>query len=280
MGKPLDSPAYFRSISLTSCVLKLFERFIVSHLLFLKFSSILSPHQTGFCPWQSTIKFCPFLSPFRIGLTYPIGLLDNPCYDQLLESFRLCLAPLFHKLILAGLPFCFACWTQSFLSDRRACVVYQNHKSRSSWVHRDLQGSVLGPVLFSLFINDLWASLPSSLKGSLYGDNLAIWPSSPSVPIVVEATQGALSQLERWSEHWCLPCNPSKCETSFFLVDCHQAPFQPHLLLLNSLLRFNPTPIFLGVTFDCTFSFLNMYLCWKPSSSLVSPMLHLNDFLC
>ena len=41
------------------------------------------------------------------------------------------LSDLFHKLISAGLPPCFARWTQSFFSDRRASMVYQNHKSRS-----------------------------------------------------------------------------------------------------------------------------------------------------
>ena len=122
---------------------------------------------------------------------------------------------LFHKLISAG-PFpCFARWTQSFLSDRRACVVFQNHKSRSFRVRRGVpQGSVLGPILFSLFINDLPASLPSSVSCSLYADDLAIWSSSPSVPIAVDATQGALFRLECWSEYWCLPL--SKCEASFF----------------------------------------------------------------
>ena len=38
-------------------------------------------------------------------------------------------------------------------------------------------------------------------------------------------------------------------------MDPYQANLQPNLLLLNSRLRFNPTPIFLGVTFDRTFSF-------------------------
>ena len=144
----------------------------------------------------------------------------------------------------------------AFLSDRRACVVFQNHKSRSFQVRRGVpQGSVLGPVLFSLIINDLLVSLPSSVSCSLYADDLTIWSFSPSVPTVVEAAQGALFRLERWSEYWCLPLNPSKCEASFFSMDPHQANLQPNLLLLGSRLRFNPTLTFLGVIFDRTLSF-------------------------
>ena len=135
-------------------------------------------------------------------------------------------------------------------------MVYQNHKCRSFRVRRGVpQGSVLGPVLFSLFINDLPTSLPSSVSCSLYADDLAIWSFSPSVPTVMEATRGALFRLERWSEYWGLPLNPSKCEASFFSVDPHKANLQPNLLLLSSRLRFNPTLTFLGVTFDCILSF-------------------------
>ena len=71
----------------------------------------------------------------------------------------------------------------------------------------------------------------------------------------MEATQGALIRLERWSEYWYLPLNPSKCEASFFSVDPHRDNLQPNLLLLGSRLRFNPTPTFLEVTFDHTLSF-------------------------
>ena len=100
-------------------------------------------------------------------------------------------------------------------------MVFQNHKSRSFRVRRGVpQGSVFGPVLFSLFINDLPASLPSSVSCSLYADDLAIWSSSPSVPTAVEATQGALFRLE-----------------------------------LGSHLHFNPTPTFFGANFDRTLCF-------------------------
>ena len=253
MGKPLDSPAFFRPISLTSCVSKLFER--ISLLFFLESNSILSPRQAGFRLGRYTLDQILYLSQsilngfnkLRSGSRTILSTIDfSKAFDSVWHP------ALFHKSISAGLPPCFARWTQSFLSDRRASVVYQNHKSPSFRVRRGVpQESVLGPVLFSLFINDLPASLPSSVSCSLYADDLAIWSSSPSVPTAVEATQAALFRLERWSEYWCLPLNPSKCEASFFLVDPHQA----NLLLLGSRLRFNPTPTFLGVTFDRTLSF-------------------------
>ena len=260
MGKPLDSPGSFRPISLISCVSKLCERIILSRLLFfLECNSILSPRQAGFRPGRSTLDQILYLSQsisdgfnkLRPGFPTILSTIDfSKAFDSVWHP------ALFHKLISAVLPPCFARWTQSFLSDRRACVVYQNHKSRFFRVRRGVpQGSVLGPVFFSLFIDDLPASLPSSVSCSLYTDNLAIWSSSTSIPTAVEATQGALFRLEHWSEYWCLPLNPSKCEASFFSVDPCRANLQPNLLLLGSRLRFNPTPTFLGVTFDRTLSF-------------------------
>ena len=63
MGKPLDSPVSFRPISLTFCVSKLFERIILSRLLFfLESNSILSPRQAGFRPGRSTLDQILYLS--------------------------------------------------------------------------------------------------------------------------------------------------------------------------------------------------------------------------
>ena len=180
MGKPLDSPASFRLISLTSCVSKLFEHIILSRLLFfLESNSILSPRQAGFRPGQSTLDQILFLSQSISDGFNKLrqGSRTIVCTIDFLKAFDSVWHPaLFHTLISAGLPPCFARWTQSFLSDRRACVVYKNLKSRS--FQGVPQGSVFGPVLFSLFINDLPASLRSSVSCSLYADDLAIWSFS------------------------------------------------------------------------------------------------------
>ena len=58
-----------------------------------------------------------------------------------------------------------------------------------------------------------------------------------------------------WSSKWRLPLNPLKCETSFFSLDPYQSRIQPSLHILNTPLKFNPRPTFLGVTFDRTLSF-------------------------
>ena len=73
MGKPLDSPASFWLISLTSCVSKLFERIVLSRLLFsLELNSILSPRQAGFHPGRSTLDQILFLSQsISDGFTNP-----------------------------------------------------------------------------------------------------------------------------------------------------------------------------------------------------------------
>ena len=116
MRKPLDSPASFRPISLTSCISKLFEHIILSHLLFfLESDSIVSPRQAGFCPGRSTFDQILYLSQsISDRFNKP-----RPGSRTILSTIDFCKAfdsvwhlALFHKLILAGL----GSWPCTFLS--------------------------------------------------------------------------------------------------------------------------------------------------------------------
>ena len=180
-GKPLDSPASFRPIFLTSCVSKLFECIILSRLLFfLECNSILSPRQAGFRPGRSTLYQILYLSQsisdgFNKSRPGSRTILSNIDFSKAFDSVWH--PALFHKLISTGLPPCFARWTQSFLSDRRACVVYQNHKSRSFRVRRGVpQGSVL--ALFSSLSSSM-ISRPLCLLLSAVLFTLTMWPFDP-----------------------------------------------------------------------------------------------------
>ena len=226
---PPDSPASFRSISRTSCVSKLFERIILSRLLFfLESNSIFSPGQTGFRPGRFTLDQILFLSQSILdGFNKPRPgsrtILATIGFSKAFDSVWPPPALFTNSFQLASLLALLLKLNLSFLIGALAWF-FKTTKSRSFRVCRGVpQGFVLGPVLFSLFINNLPASLPSSVSCFLYADDLAIWSSSLLVPTAVEASQGALFRLECWSEYWCLPLNPSKCEASSFSMDPHQA---------------------------------------------------------
>ena len=142
MGKLMDYPDSCRSISLTSCVSKLFECIILSRLLFfLESNSILSPRQAGFRPGRSTLDQILYLSQSisdrfnksRPGSRTILSTIDfSKAFDSVWHPV------FFHKLTSAGLRPCFAHWNQFFLSDKHACVVYQNHNLKSVEVfHKD-----------------------------------------------------------------------------------------------------------------------------------------------
>ena len=259
-GKPTDAPSSFRPICLTSCISKLFERLVLARLSFLLESrNLLSPLQAGFRPGRSTTDQIVLLTQSISDGFHG----SKPCARTVLATVDFSRAfdsvwhsALYHKLLASGLPSCFVRWTQSFLSDRRARVSYRGATSGSFRIRRGVpQGSVLGPVLFNLFINDLSSIFPSNVRFSLYADDLAIWASSPDIHQATATVQDALNRLESWSLQWQLPLNPAKCEVSFFSIDNHQASFQPNLSLLGNPLTFNPSPTFLGVTLDRTLSF-------------------------
>ena len=260
-GKPTSSPSSFCPISLTPCISKLFERLILSCLTFhLESNYLLSP-----LPRPAFVLIGPPLTKFLLCLNQSgtaskrknlqtrtiLASVDfSKAFDSVWHS------ALFHKLLSLKLPPCFVLWVRSFLSGRRAKVQVGGSHSRSFRIRREVsQGSVLGPVLFILFVDDITKDLPRAAHASLHADDLAIWSSSPDLLKASSVVQSSLTVLQTWSNLWRLPLNPKKCEYFFFFTDPHQATFQPQLKLLGFPLLFHPTPKFLGVTFDRTLSF-------------------------
>ena len=118
-------------------------------------------------------------------------------------------------------------WIASFLSDRRQQVVIRGHCS--PWVPVTSgvpQGSVLGPMLFIIFINDLPESVQSSIK--VFADDTKIFgtPSSTGTSSI----QRDIEEVAKWSEKWQLPFNESKCKV------LHLGPRNPgHSYTMNGL---------------------------------------------
>ena len=102
-------------------------------------------------------------------------------------------------------------WIGSFLSDRSQHVVVGGEQTDPAPVTSGApQGSVLGPILFLVFINDLPKAIDSSCR--LFADNTIVYREISS-PADSAALQHYLEALQCWEKRWGMSFNPSKCNT-------------------------------------------------------------------
>ena len=100
-------------------------------------------------------------------------------------------------------------WIQNFLTNRSQCVVIGGEKSPYVPVSSGVpQGSVLGPLLFLIYINDLPSHVQSKVR--LFADDTVIYLTVKSENDSKQL-QRDLTRLERWERDWQMMFNPSKC---------------------------------------------------------------------
>ena len=105
-------------------------------------------------------------------------------------------------------------WLKAFLTDRRQRVTVNGAKS--DWVPVTSgvpQGTVLGPLLFLVYINDLPDIVSSPVK--MFADDMKLYRSVCQTPDT-QALQRDLDLLFEWSELWQLPFNLAKCRSLHF----------------------------------------------------------------
>ena len=101
-------------------------------------------------------------------------------------------------------------WIRSFLKDRKQKVVLAGAESDWSLVTSGVpQGSVLGPVLFVCFINDMPGLVSSFVH--IYADDTKI-SREVSCEMDADVLQNDLNELIKWSKTWQLGFNSSKCK--------------------------------------------------------------------
>ena len=101
-------------------------------------------------------------------------------------------------------------WINAFLSDRLQRVIVDGEASDWSVVESGVpQGTVLGPILFISFINDLPLTVPGC-GVRLFADDCVLYRQISS-QADCEALQTDLSNLEAWERKWCMSFNLDKC---------------------------------------------------------------------
>ena len=109
------------------------------------------------------------------------------------------------------------------------------------------QGSVLGPLLFLLYVNDI-SSVVSNSSVKPFADDVTIYKEIVS-PADVDWFQLDLSKVVQWAKTWLLRLNPDKCES--IVLSNKRTPPVPKYYLDTKLISCKPVVRYLGVFVDC-----------------------------
>ena len=172
-----NEPANYRPISLTCICSKLLEHIICHHIReHLDNLSILSVFQHGFrsghsCVSQLLVTINDFMTAFDRGIQTDVAVLDFSKAFDVVPHRRL-----LGKVKHYGITGQTLNWISEFLSGRTQCVVVDG--AESCWIPVTSgvpQGTVLGPLLFLLYINDLPDCVSSSVR--LFADDCLLYRS-------------------------------------------------------------------------------------------------------
>jgi hypothetical protein len=124
---------------------------------------------------------------------------------------------LLHKLRKYGISGKILAWLSTYLCDRKQRVIVEGECSSYLEVRSGVpQGSILGPLLFILFINDIFEILnDSEIKMVLYADDAKVSRVINNMYDCIKL-QNALTDLVNWSNRWGMSFNPKKCSVMSF----------------------------------------------------------------
>ena len=134
-------------------------------------------------------------------------------------------------------------WIASFLLGRSQQVVLDGQASSASTVSSGVpQGTVLGPLLFLLFINDLPSSVTSTTR--LFADDCLLYRriKSPEDQVTL---QKDLNSLQQWEDQWLMAFNPDKCEV--LRVTNKRSPLAADYTIHGQVLNITDSAKYLGL---------------------------------
>ena len=208
-------PGNYRPVSLTSQVGKLFERIIRDYLVkFLEENKLLRDSQHGFRNKRSCLtnllEFLDLVSDYvDEGIPVDAVYLDfQKAFDKVSHS------KLLVKMARYGIDDGVVRWVGNWLSGRRQRVVIEGVASGWEWVLSGVpQGSVLGPVLFIVFIDDIDEGIRSTVLKFADDTKLVARVGSEEDR---ERLRQDLIELFKWSEDWQMLFNLDKCAVMHF----------------------------------------------------------------
>ena len=223
-------------------------------------TNILCEEQHGFrekrsCESQLTITIDDFARCLNNkGVIHAIFLDFSKAFDKVPHK-KLC-----HKLASYGITGPILEWILDFLSNRTQRVLVGGQTSYSTAVLSGVpQGTVLGPLLFLCYVNDLPRSIKSKVR--MYADDTLLYNVINKIDDCIQLQHDLLT-LEEWANVWQMQFNPAKCE---FLVVTNKKNTPSFTYYINEIpIKAVPHAKYLGVTIDSRLS-------WKEHIKITIP---------
>lgn len=242
----------YRPISVISALAKIFDKIIYKHIS-QKTAHLISKNQHGFSVGKSTVtnllEYVDFIATnMSGGGQIDVAFLDlAKAFDKINHNILLT------KLSQYPLDSCLIVLLQSYLVGRKQFVVVYGEKSDCIIPNSSVpQGSVLSPLLFALFINDLPPLIKSEIL--LFADDVKVFRKINSHEDAM-ALQNDIDTIYNWCVVNDLELNNNKCESMTFTRK-PQATIYQFLYKLNQMALPKVSSCKdLGITFDSKLSF-------------------------
>ena len=117
------------------------------------------------------------------------------------------------------------------------------------------QGSVLSPLLFLIFVNDLPKPHHRQNSKSQFADDTVLWAASKNIQFAAKRLRKDPRKLAKWCAKWRIKLNPEKTKVIIFSRSSLARNSEPILKLYGERLKIYPQVKFLGITFDSNFTF-------------------------
>ena len=246
----------YRPISLLCCMSKVFERLVFNEMYaYFMENGLLTPRNSGFKKLDSTVnQLIHIIHKIHQGLEEHndvcMTFLDiSKAFDKVYH------AGLLHKLRQIGIEGNLLQWIKSYLTGRQQRVVINGVSSEFKSTNAGVpQGSILGPLFFLVFINDIVVDINSEIF--IFADDTSIMRQIKNPIMDFEILNQDLNTLNNWAIRWRANFNAVKTEYMIF-TNKHQTPHYPDLYLGNTIIKQVNEHTHLGLTLD-------KKLTWKP----------------
>ena len=247
----------YRPISILNIISKVFERVVFDQLSdYLEDNHLLTDFQYGFRRKRSTRDAVTILTD-HIKHNMDKSKVTGALYMDLRKAFdTVNHSCLLHKLPYNGILNTEIEWISNYLFKRSQIVFLDGVFSSREYVsHCVPQGSILGPLLFVLLINDL----PNQLNFCnvlMYADDTVLYFSSKCSKEIEHCLNFDANAICSWMKENCMILNPKKGKTEFVLYAARTRKTPVNIVIDNNVINQPDTYTYLGVKLD---SHLNLH---------------------